>query len=82
MPLRHDGSGGTRSAWPLASTPAERPFHPTVLDAASGRDIFLRSERCASAELSAIALVVLLGEIVVLIEEATGVNPFVELTRA
>jgi hypothetical protein len=37
MPLRHDGSGGTRSARPPASTPAERTIHPTTLAAHGSR---------------------------------------------
>jgi SAM-dependent methyltransferase len=63
MPLRHDGSGGTRSARPPASIPAERPSHYTELEGRSGRDVFFRPERYARAELGSIgaAVSVLLG---------------------
>jgi len=58
MPLRHDGSGGTRSARPPASTPAERTSHYTELEGASGRDILFRPERYPRAELGPIGAAV------------------------
>jgi extracellular factor (EF) 3-hydroxypalmitic acid methyl ester biosynthesis protein len=58
MPLRHDGSGGTRSARPSTSTPAERISHYTELEGASGRDILFRPERYPRAELGPIGAAV------------------------
>lgn len=58
MPLRHDGSGGTRSARPPTSTPAERTSHYTELEGASGRDIFFRPERYSRALLGPIGVAV------------------------
>jgi len=54
MPLRHDGSGGTRSARAPASMRVERSSHMVLSDAASRRacalGLFLE---CARAPLAA-----------------------------
>jgi hypothetical protein len=86
MPLRHDGSGGTRSARPPASTPAQRTSHFTTLNAHlfDRRDfsgVPLSAEALNLGFVSTPAAEGRAAEIKV-IEEAAGVTPFVALTRA
>jgi hypothetical protein len=86
MPLRHDGSGGTRSARPPASTPAQRTSHPTTLNAHlfDRRDfsgVTLSAEALNLGFVSTPAAEGRAAEIKV-IEEVAGVTPFVALTRA
>jgi hypothetical protein len=71
MPLRHDGSGGTRSARPPASTRALRTSHPTTL-AAKASNLGRVSTPAAEA----------LDADIKVFQEATGMSPFVALTRA
>jgi hypothetical protein len=44
MPLRQDGSGGTRSARPPTSNPLERTSHDTEFEGVAGRDVHLLPE--------------------------------------
>jgi SAM-dependent methyltransferase len=59
MPLRQDGSGGTRSARPPTPIPTERAFHYTELEGATGRDIYFRPERYQRSELGSVGVAVL-----------------------
>jgi extracellular factor (EF) 3-hydroxypalmitic acid methyl ester biosynthesis protein len=59
MPLRQDGSGGTRAARPPTPVPAERAYHYTELEGATGRHIFFRPERYPCSELGSIGVAVL-----------------------
>ena len=58
MPLRHDESGGIRSARPPTPIATERAAHYTELEGASGRDIYFRPERYARSDLGAIGAAV------------------------
>ncbi len=59
MPLRQDGSGGTRAARPPTPIPTERAFHYTELEGANGRGIYFRPERYPRSELGSIGVAVL-----------------------
>lgn len=87
MPLRHDGSGGTRSARPPASTPAERTSHPTTLAAHGSRDRRYLAGPALVAKASNLGFVstpaVGAPDVeTTVIEEATGVVLSVALIRA
>jgi extracellular factor (EF) 3-hydroxypalmitic acid methyl ester biosynthesis protein len=58
MPLRHDRSGGTRTARPPTLISSERTSHYTELEGASGRDIYFRPERYPRSELGSIGVAV------------------------
>jgi extracellular factor (EF) 3-hydroxypalmitic acid methyl ester biosynthesis protein len=62
MPLRQDGSGGTRSARPPTSIPPERTSHYTELDGTTGREVYFRPERYPRSELGAIGVLVLVAQ--------------------
>lgn len=62
MPLRQDGSGGTRAARTPTPVPAERAFHYTELEGATGRHIFFRPERYPCSELGSVGVAVLVTQ--------------------
>jgi extracellular factor (EF) 3-hydroxypalmitic acid methyl ester biosynthesis protein len=61
MPLRHDRSGGTRTARPPTPISTERTSHYTELEGGSGRDIYFRPERYLRSELGSVGVAVLVS---------------------
>jgi hypothetical protein len=91
MPLRHDGSGGTRSARPPASTPAQRTSHPKTLAAHRSRvrrdfggpALAARASNLGFASTpAAVAPDAQIDAQTKVIEEATGRTPLAAPTRA
>ena len=59
MPLRQDGSGGSRSARAPTSIPLKRTSHYTELEGTTGRGIYFRPERYLRSELGTMGVAVL-----------------------
>ncbi len=59
MPLRQDGSGGSRSTRAPTSIPPKRISHYTELEGTSGRGIYFRPERYLRSELGTMGIAVL-----------------------